>query len=170
MWMSRKWYGLLDGVEADGVGRADDLAALDAAAGHPHGEAQVVVVAAPARFGLGRAAELAAPEDQRAVEQAPALQVLEQAGDGLVGLGGLAEVVLLDVAVGVPLLVARSAAGDHADEADAVLDELPRQQAAPAVIVASAPSPMPYRSSVSRGSRDRSRTSGASVCILKARS
>src|SRR5207248_181274 len=68
---------LLDGAEADGVGGADGLAPLDAAAGHPHGEADVVVVAAPAGLGLGRAAEFAAPEHQRAVEHPPPLQVLE---------------------------------------------------------------------------------------------
>ena len=53
-------------------------------------------------FGFRRAAELAAPEHERGVEQAAALQVLEQAGDGLVGLGGHAQVVLLDVARGRP--------------------------------------------------------------------
>src|SRR5262249_27270988 len=41
---------LLDGAEADGVGGADGLPPLDAAAGHPHREADVVVVAAPAGF------------------------------------------------------------------------------------------------------------------------
>ena len=63
--------GALDGVQADGVGGADDLPALDAAAGHPHREAEVVVVAALARLGLGRAAELAAPEDQRRCRAGP---------------------------------------------------------------------------------------------------
>src|SRR5437660_1608384 len=36
---------VFDGVQTDGVGGADDLASLDAAAGHPHREAQIVVVA-----------------------------------------------------------------------------------------------------------------------------
>jgi len=49
-------------VEADLVGGADRLAAPDAAAGHPHGEAVGVVVAAVALLGHGRTAELAAPE------------------------------------------------------------------------------------------------------------
>src|SRR4051812_21311180 len=87
----------LDGLEADRVGGADDLSPLDAAAGHPHREAEVVMVAPATRFGLGGAAELASPEDERAVEQAATLQVGEQAGDRLVGLGGLAHVILLDV-------------------------------------------------------------------------
>src|SRR5437763_522581 len=48
----------LDGPQADGVGGADDPATSDAAAGQPHGEAEVVMVATPARLGLGGAAEL----------------------------------------------------------------------------------------------------------------
>ena len=40
--------GLFDRVQADRVGRADDLASLYAAARHPHGEAEVVMVAASA--------------------------------------------------------------------------------------------------------------------------
>ncbi len=50
-----------------------------------------------------RAAELAAPEDQRVVEQAARFQVLEQAGDRLVDLAGVLRVALLEVAVLVPL-------------------------------------------------------------------
>src|SRR5579885_1103213 len=62
--------GLLDGAEADGVGGADDLAPLDAAAGQPHGEAEVMMIAALAAVGFGRPAEFAAPEHERGVEQA----------------------------------------------------------------------------------------------------
>ena len=70
---------------------ADADAALDAAAGQPHREAVGVVVAARALGVLGGrlAAELAAPDDQRLVQQAAALQVLEQAGDRLVGAAGV---------------------------------------------------------------------------------
>ena len=103
-----------DRVQTDCVGGADDRAPLDAAAGHPHGEAQVVVVAALTRFGLGRPAELAAPDDEGRIEQAPALQIGEQGGNRPVGLGGFAEVILFDVVVHVPLEVAGPAAGDHA--------------------------------------------------------
>ncbi len=162
--------GALDGPEADGVGGADDLAPLDPAAGHPHREAEVVVVAPLARFGLGRAAELAAPDDERAVEQPPALQVLEQGGDGPVGLGGLAGVVLLDVVVGVPLEVARPRrrrrrrrTGRRSRRASGPAGSGGRSRA-------SAPG-RPRRGRASRaGSRERSRTSGASDCIRKARS
>ena len=57
----------------------------DAAAGQPHGEAVGVVVAAVRPLGGRRAAELAAPDHQRVVEQAARLQVVQQAGDRLVG-------------------------------------------------------------------------------------
>src|SRR5438067_2210540 len=60
---------LLDGAQADGVGGADDLAAPDAAAGQPHAETEVVVVAAAAALRLRRPAELAAPQHQGRVEQ-----------------------------------------------------------------------------------------------------
>ena len=43
--------------------------------------------------------------------------------------------VLLDVGMGVPLQVPRTAPRDDADESNAMLDELARQQAAPAVIM-----------------------------------
>ena len=69
--------GLLDRLEADRVRRAHHPAALDAAARHPHREAEIMVVAALPALGLRRASELAAPDDQRAVEQTPALQVLQ---------------------------------------------------------------------------------------------
>ena len=102
---------------AELVGRAVGEAGLDAAAGEPDGEAAGVVVAAGAvLFGVGRAAELAAPPDERVFEQAAPLEVGEQAGDRLVdgqgvvgvlgqvrvlvpgGVGGVVAVGDLDVA------------------------------------------------------------------------
>ena len=76
---------VLDGVPAELVGRAVDDPPLHAAAGQPHREAERVVLAAVGPFGRRRAAELAAPDDERVVEQAAGFQVLEQAGDRLVG-------------------------------------------------------------------------------------
>ena len=86
-----------------------------------------VVVAALAALGHRHPAELAAPDDQRALEQAPPLQVVEQAGDRLVGSAAHGGVVGLDVVVGVPAVdVARV----ELDEPDAALDQPPGQQAA----------------------------------------
>ena len=81
------WTRVLDGVEAELVGLAEGDARLDAAAGQPHGEGVGVMVAAVvAALDHRRAAELAAPDDQRVVEQAALLEVLDQRGAGLVGV------------------------------------------------------------------------------------
>ena len=63
---------VLDGRAAELVGSADAGSTFDSAAGHPHGEAEGVVVAAGAlgELGGGLAAELAAPDDERLIEQA----------------------------------------------------------------------------------------------------
>ena len=73
---------VLDGVEAEFVGRAVGDAAFDAAAGQPGAEALGMVIAAGA-FGAGRAAEFGAADDERLVQQSALLEVLEQAGDRL---------------------------------------------------------------------------------------
>src|SRR5205809_854435 len=65
---------VLDGVEAQFVGRAVDDAPLDAAAGQPGTIALRVVVAA-VRLGAGRAAELGAPDDDRLLEHPALLEV-----------------------------------------------------------------------------------------------
>ena len=98
---------VLDRGAAQLVGLAHACAALDAAAGQPHGEAVSVVVAAGALGILGSwlAAELAAPDDQRLVKQAAPLQVLDQAGDRLVDMAGVLGMIGDDVVVGVPVVV-----------------------------------------------------------------
>src|SRR5262245_38115442 len=105
--------GMLDGLGAEFVGGADGDAPPRAAAGHPHGEAVGVVVATcpGGVFGGGLPAELAAPDNQRLVEEAASLQVLDQAGDRLVGAAGVAVVIEQQVAVGVPVFVVVVAAG-----------------------------------------------------------
>src|SRR5262249_21110147 len=116
----------------DRVGGADDLAAAHPAAGQPHRVTRWRVIAARRRSGvLGcrRAAELAAPDDQRRVEQAAPLQVGQQPGDGPVGLERLRAVVARQVAVGVP------AAGPQLHETDAALDHAAGQQAERAELV-----------------------------------
>src|SRR5262245_48152898 len=56
---------VFDGLVAEFVGGAVDVAALDAAAGEPHGEAEAVVVATLVALGSGGAAEFTAPDHQR---------------------------------------------------------------------------------------------------------
>src|SRR5688572_3827709 len=60
---------VLGGEEAVVVGSAVAEAALHPAAGQPHREALRVVVAAVAALNGGSAAELAAPKDQRVLQQ-----------------------------------------------------------------------------------------------------
>ena len=118
---------MLDGVEAELVGGAVDDAALDAAAGQPGAEALRMMVAAVA-LGAGRAAELGAPDDERVVEQAALLEVLEQAGDRQVDLRRELAVVGLDAGVRVPGAAAAAAVEDL-HEAHAALDQPPGRQA-----------------------------------------
>ena len=78
--------GVFGGGEAEFVGGAVDVTALHSTAGHPHGEAVVVVVAAfmvPAfgsrlgHFHGGGAAEFAAPDDEGFVEEAALFEIGE---------------------------------------------------------------------------------------------
>ena len=119
---------VLDDVVGEVVGLAQGHARLDAAAGHPDREAARVVVAAVVRGGelalrVDRAAELAAPDDQRVVEQPALLQVLDQRGRGLVGVVALAADLVRQVAVLVPAHVV------ELDEAHAALGQAAGQQA-----------------------------------------
>ena len=128
----------VDDAVAHVIGFAVGEAAFHAAAGHPGAEAFGLMFAAvfvdrsraAEVLAPRRAAELAGPEHQRVFEQAALLQVLEQRGDGLIGL--LAELgqVAADVAVMIPAV--------HRDlhEAHAGLAELASQQAGAAVLVA----------------------------------
>ena len=107
-------HGVLGGAEADIVGSSDDLAALDATSGHPDGEAVGVVIAAvpvaASAFGSileWRSAEVASPEDDRVFEEAAALEIGEEAGDGLIDLLRHELVVLIAIvcAFGVNLII-----------------------------------------------------------------
>src|SRR6185503_9997823 len=99
----------------------------DAAAGHPDREAAAVMVPAEARLREvalheHRPAELAAPDDQRVVEQAALLQVLDEGGRRLIGVTALDGELRGQIVVLIPASV------DELDEADAALREAPGQQ------------------------------------------
>ena len=81
-----------------------DDTAFDAAAGKPHAESLAVMIASGGALGGRRAAELAAPNDKRFVQQAACLQVLKQRGNRPVALLGVLAVVG-DVLVIVPGLI-----------------------------------------------------------------
>src|SRR5205823_8212100 len=95
----------------------------------PRGKSVVIVVPPVdlALVGAGRrqlhrwsSAKFTTPDDQRFVEQAALLQVLEQGADGLVALFGEAAMVDLDVVMAIPGL---TLAVPDLDEADAALNE-----------------------------------------------
>src|SRR5204863_2299163 len=67
---------VFDGVEAYLIGAAMNYAALDAAAGHPDGEAIGVVVAPVGALAAGGTSEFGGPDDEGVVEHAAALEVL----------------------------------------------------------------------------------------------
>src|SRR5262245_14466211 len=71
---------------AELVGRADNAASLEAAAGGQHELGIVPVVAASVLVGaaLGLAPHLAEGEDDRCVEQAALIEVLQQGGEARV--------------------------------------------------------------------------------------
>ena len=96
---------ILDGVETNVVGGAVTDPALDAATGHPDREAVRIVIAAVAALAHRGAPEFAAPDDQRRIEQAATLQILEQSRDRFIGLLAMFRVVAFDIAVRVPILV-----------------------------------------------------------------
>ena len=124
---------VVDGAQAELVGGADDLAALDAAAGHPHGEAVRIVIAALAALRRRRAAELARPHDERFLELTARREILEQRRDRLVDFPRLAQRAFVGVVVVIPIL-AVAAAGDDLHETHATLGEPARDEAARAEV------------------------------------
>src|SRR5262245_49281568 len=119
---------VLGGTEAEFVGGAESDAGLDAAAGQPHGKGLDVVIPADgfAALAHGRAAELAAPDDERVVEEAALLQIAHERGTGLIHfarylLESAAEIGAA-AAVMIPVGVVKL------DEPDAALDEPSREQ------------------------------------------
>src|SRR5687768_3055383 len=89
---------LLGNVVANVIGRTVSESRFDSAAGQPHRKAMRMVVAANEpllafRMHIvlhhGGAAKLAAPHDQRFVQQAALLKINDQPGDRAIGLAAL---------------------------------------------------------------------------------
>ena len=100
-------HAILDDIVTEVVGLAVGRALVDAGAGHQYREAARMVVAAVVglrerALRVGCAAEFAAPDDERIVEQAALLKVGKQAGRGLVGIFALALNGIGQAAVVVP--------------------------------------------------------------------
>ena len=114
-------------IETEVVGGAEGHAGLDAAAGHPDREGFSVVVSSVfltvgAALRVGRPAELAAPDDERLVEHAALLEILDQGGRRLVDVAGHLGQLVLQAAVVVPVAVV------ELHEAHAFLGEAAGQQ------------------------------------------
>ena len=65
----------------------------------------MVVVATVGDLGIRRAAKLAAPEDQRVLQQPAFGQVMQQPRDRLVGRSGMLAVIFLQITMLVPAAV-----------------------------------------------------------------
>src|SRR5262249_6943917 len=101
---------VLDDVVTEVVGLAVDRPALRAAAGHPHGEAARVVIAAVVRLrqaplAVNRPPELAPPDDERRIEHAALLEVLDEGPARPVDVAALVGQPAGDVGVRVPVVV-----------------------------------------------------------------
>ena len=116
-----------DGCHAEFVGGADGVASIAAATGEPDGHGVGVVVAtigsAAAHAVVGCASEFAAPDDERAVQEAALFEVGDKCGDGLVHATHEVAVGALDVVMAVPRPVV------ELYESHAFFDELAGQQA-----------------------------------------
>ncbi len=115
--------GVLDGLVAVVVGAAEGEAGLGTAAGHPEGEALGIVVASVGFPAVGGAAEFAAPDDERVVEETAGAEVVEECGDGAVNGAAVAAKGGFEVLVLVP------SAMIDLDETDAGLGEAAREEA-----------------------------------------
>ena len=114
--------GVLDDIIAKLVGLAVDLAALGAAAGHPHREAAWVVVATvvilrESALAVDGPSEFSAPDDERIVEHPALLEVFDEGVAGLVDVLALAWHASADVGVVVPVIMV------NLDEAYAAFNE-----------------------------------------------
>ena len=96
------------GADKDAADTSYGNTALHAAAGQPKAKAVHVVVAPGAEFvaaGLGerRTTEFAGEQDERVLEHAALLEVLDERGDGLIDADGFTVVVAAHVLVAVPV-------------------------------------------------------------------
>ena len=120
---------VLNGFVAVIVGQAVGEAALHAAAGHPHGEGFVVVVAPIVALRVRGAAKFAAPDHQRVLEQPALLEIGEQRGDRLVHRAAVCSERRGEVEVLVPVSVR------DFHKAHAGLDQAPSQQTFPPEVI-----------------------------------
>ena len=121
-------------VESQLVGRAVGHAGFQAASGEEEGVREGVVVSADVRasgraaLAERRAAKLAHPDDQRLLQEAAALEVGDQRGDGTVHRRASADQVVADVLTGIGA-VEVPAPVEELHEPNALLDQAAGEQA-----------------------------------------
>lgn len=122
---------VLYGFKTELVGRAVFHPAADVATGEPHREPIGIVIASRLSlpFAEGHAAEFAPPNDQRALQKPPLLQVRQQGRDGLIHFRRMLAVIGLDALVGILGFFQMAPTGVKLHEAHTPLDESPGNQA-----------------------------------------
>src|SRR5262245_27897999 len=118
-------HAALDGLDAILVGSAVGKARFYARAGEPHRVTRNIVIAPIRPLGAGLAAELAAEEHERLIEQAAPLQVVEKCRRRLIDRGTAIDQTLVQVIVMVPARLT------DLDKAHARLAQPPGHQALP---------------------------------------
>src|SRR5690606_11984193 len=91
------------GFVAPFVAGADGGAAFDAATGQPVGKDEWIMVAPLAALGAGHAAEFGGPENDRVVQQAALLEVLDEGGGTVRHAERERFVVAFDVLMRIPV-------------------------------------------------------------------
>ena len=121
-----------NGLVAELVSAAVDVAGFEATAGNQQGEGVTIVIASRAALRDGQSAELARPQHDGAVQQAALLQIADEHGGGLIYRGADATQALANIAVVVPATGADR--HHHLDEADARFHEAAGHEAARAEV------------------------------------
>src|SRR5687768_12825462 len=127
--------GLINCSQPDCIRGAHDASTANTAAGHPHREAQIMMVTTRATLSFGRTTKLTAPQHKRAIEEPATFQIDQQRGDGLIRLARHAQVVLFDIAMSVPLLIPRSTSRHNNGKSHSSFNQSTGQQATAAVVV-----------------------------------
>src|SRR5215471_21133803 len=131
-------HAIGDCTQTEFVGHADHLAAVDAATRHPYSETVRIVVASlsAARTAIrhGTAAELAAPDHERRIEQAACFEVDQQPGNAVVRLCRPSQVIRVARDMAVPIVGIHAVAVPHLYEANAAFNQTPREQTSPSEV------------------------------------
>src|SRR6478736_6489426 len=106
-----------DGMHAEFICGPKNRSSFGAAAGEPDAKAFGMMVASIRAGRMRRAPKLASPDDERLVEQAALLQVLEERRNGLVGIESVFGMASAKVAMLVPGAIRRARRARDLDEA-----------------------------------------------------